>query len=197
MCSPANATKWMSYLAEGLLAEEDVQPSLNPFFWCTNQQSVEQPDCRYVRRLLSSSLLFSSPLQPRHMRRFRGQPISIIHVPSLQRHKSVSFLYVWLHSSSSVPCSIALASDDGSWISTWEKRFLCFSYDVWLWSFARLIVDILLEIGYMYMSTNFYHRQSPSIQQHILASFLSTYLLLCFSPVALASDDAFWISTWE
>lgn len=61
MCSPANATKWMSYLAEGLLAEEDVQPSLNPFFWCTNQQSVEQPDCRYVRRLLFSSPVFSNP----------------------------------------------------------------------------------------------------------------------------------------
>ncbi|CAM6043650.1 unnamed protein product [Sphagnum compactum] len=47
MSSPSNATnatKWMSYLAEGLLAEEEVQPA-NPFFWCTGQQPVEQLDC--------------------------------------------------------------------------------------------------------------------------------------------------------
>jgi hypothetical protein len=49
MSSPSNTTKWMSYLAEGLLAEEEVQPS-NPFFWCTSSQhpGVEQVDCRYV-----------------------------------------------------------------------------------------------------------------------------------------------------
>ncbi|KAG0579913.1 hypothetical protein KC19_4G134100 [Ceratodon purpureus] len=44
MSSPSTTTKWMSYLAEGLLAEEDVQPS-NPFFWCTSQHPVEQVDC--------------------------------------------------------------------------------------------------------------------------------------------------------
>jgi len=49
MSSPSNTTKWMSYLAEGLLAEEEVQPS-NPFFWtCPSQQPagdhMEQVDC--------------------------------------------------------------------------------------------------------------------------------------------------------
>lgn len=44
MSSPSNTSKWMSYLAENLLAEEEVQPS-NPFFWCTTQQPVEQIDC--------------------------------------------------------------------------------------------------------------------------------------------------------
>lgn len=43
MSSPSNTTKWMSYLAEGLLAEEEVQPS-NPFFWCQNP-GAEQVDC--------------------------------------------------------------------------------------------------------------------------------------------------------
>lgn len=48
MSSPSTTTKWMSYFAEGLLAEEEVQPS-NPFFWCTNQQpTAEQVDCRYL-----------------------------------------------------------------------------------------------------------------------------------------------------
>jgi hypothetical protein len=47
MSSPSNTTKWMSYLAEGLLAEEEVQPS-NPFFWCPTQHPVEHVDCRYV-----------------------------------------------------------------------------------------------------------------------------------------------------
>ncbi|KAG0591988.1 hypothetical protein M758_1G204600 [Ceratodon purpureus] len=44
MSSPSNTTKWMSYLAEGLLAEEEVQPS-NPFFWCPPQHPVEHVDC--------------------------------------------------------------------------------------------------------------------------------------------------------
>jgi hypothetical protein len=44
MSSPSNATKWMSYLAEGFLAEEEVQPS-TPFFWCNGQQPVGQVDC--------------------------------------------------------------------------------------------------------------------------------------------------------
>lgn len=48
MSSPSNTTKWMSYLAEGLLAEEEVQPS-NPFFWCQNP-GAEQVDCRYINR---------------------------------------------------------------------------------------------------------------------------------------------------
>jgi len=43
MSSPSNTTKWMSYLAEGLLTEEEVQPS-NPFFW----HPAEQVDCRYA-----------------------------------------------------------------------------------------------------------------------------------------------------
>jgi hypothetical protein len=40
MASPSNTTKWMSYLVEDLLAEEEVQPS-NPFFWCPSQHPVE------------------------------------------------------------------------------------------------------------------------------------------------------------
>ncbi len=59
MSSPSNATnatKWMSYLAEGLLAEEEVQPA-NPFFWCTGQQPVEQLDCRQVHLSFSFPVL--------------------------------------------------------------------------------------------------------------------------------------------
>ncbi|XP_024376913.1 transcription factor bHLH115 [Physcomitrium patens] len=44
MSSSSNTTKWMSYLEEGLLAEEEVQPT-NPFFWCSSQHPVEQVDC--------------------------------------------------------------------------------------------------------------------------------------------------------
>ncbi len=46
MSEPLIATKWMSYLAEGLLAEEEVVQPSNPFFWCNGQQPVEQVDCR-------------------------------------------------------------------------------------------------------------------------------------------------------
>jgi hypothetical protein len=62
MSSPSNATnatKWMSYLAEGLLAEEEVQPA-NPFFWCTGQQPVEQLDCRQVHLSFLFLSLYSS-----------------------------------------------------------------------------------------------------------------------------------------
>ncbi|CAM6048216.1 unnamed protein product [Sphagnum compactum] len=45
MSEPLIATKWMSYLAEGLLAEEEVVQPSNPFFWCNGQQPVEQVDC--------------------------------------------------------------------------------------------------------------------------------------------------------
>ena len=55
MSSPSNTTKWMSYLADGLLTEEEAQPS-NPFFWCCAQQPVEQMEhvgCRYALRVPS------------------------------------------------------------------------------------------------------------------------------------------------
>lgn len=75
MSSPSTTTKWMSYFAEGLLAEEEVQHS-NPFFWCTNQQPVaEQVDCRYLCKHspLCTRLVFPSSFLP--ISSFEGPPI--------------------------------------------------------------------------------------------------------------------------
>jgi hypothetical protein len=71
MSSPSNATKWMSYLAEGFLAEEEVQPS-TPFFWCNGQQPVGQVDCRYLLTSFFRVLLTDDDLRPMQVADYWG-----------------------------------------------------------------------------------------------------------------------------
>jgi hypothetical protein len=71
MSSPSNATKWMSYLAEGFLAEEEVQPS-TPFFWCNGQQPVGQVDCRYLLTSFFRVLLTDEDLRPMQVADYWG-----------------------------------------------------------------------------------------------------------------------------